>query len=229
MTTNPGDERLNWNVNLDFLCQLISPSCTSRFWLDHEIIEHESLIESGHWRWVTRYDDRFGMLQLMRCGRKERNVERTTIKTTNKMSNTHFLPSPSSIYRRRKSYLCQKRFSNLRTYLVCRFLWSWILLIMSYELCEIFVDKSDLHQNRCWPRLWSAAWVSSSAEQDWVSLVWRPHCLARSLLPRLKRNMQMTNNFNCKYLDARMSPKWSALSIMQMQDQAQTQRLHTQL
>lgn len=97
MTTNPSDERLNWNVNLDFLCQLISPSCTSRFWLDHEIIEHESLIESGHWRWVTRYDDRFGMLQLMRCGRKERNVERTTIKN-NKQDVKHTLLTFTVIY-----------------------------------------------------------------------------------------------------------------------------------
>lgn len=48
MTTNPSDERLNWNVNLDFLCQLISPSCTFRYWLDHEIIERES----PDWVWT---------------------------------------------------------------------------------------------------------------------------------------------------------------------------------
>ena len=68
---------------------------------------------------------------------KKRNVERTIIKTTNKMSSAHFLPSPSSICRRRKSYFCQKRFRVhfiFRTYLVCRFLWPWILQIvgMSY-------------------------------------------------------------------------------------------------
>ena len=94
MTTNPSDERLNWNVNLDFLCQLISPSCTSRYWLDHEIIERESPIESGHW--VMRYD-RFGMLQLMRCGRKEKKCRADNNKN-NKQDVKHTLLTFTVIY-----------------------------------------------------------------------------------------------------------------------------------